>query len=414
MQNKPSVLVISGLFPDPSRPIYGIFVKNQVDYQRFLCKQVVVVPVRIFPPAVIWAKIIHPLEFLHSLQQWYLSVKRIPSLGRLDDIPTYYPWYSSLPRQLIGTWGWFAYPFLVRLLRLLHQKHQFDIIHAHFALPEGVIALLLQKKMNIPFVVSIHGADLTYAVRQNSLNRYILRMVFSHAQAVLVNSMKTAQEVGYYCDSPEKIFVVRLGANPPIEAEKFIKKERSSLYILSVAHLEERKGHKYLLNAMQILLQDGYDVSCIIVGSGPEEQSLRSLSIELGISDHVIFEGSKSHDDVWPFFSNCDIFVLPSWDEAFGLVYIEALSMGKPVVGCEGEGGPEDLRKLGDCIEMIKPRDVTTLVQALKKLIDNPERRQKMGQVGVEIVRKYYSWEQTAASTLEIYQQIINNYRTRI
>jgi len=414
MKNRPSVLVISSLFPDPSHPIFGIFVKNQVYYQRFLCNQVVVVPVRVFPPAMIWAKMIHPLQFLRALKRWYLSVMEIPHHGSMNEIPVYYPRYSSLPRQFIGTWGWFAYPFLVGLLISLHRKHRFEIIHAHYAMPEGVIAWLLQKWMKIPFVITIHGGDLTYAVKQNFLNRLILRKIFSHAGAVLANSAKTAREIAFYCNSPEKIFTVRLGANPPSQSVAVGEETRTGLQLLSVGFLDKRKGHKYMLNAMQILLQDGYDVDYIIVGDGPEEKKLRSLSIELGISERVIFEGYKSHGDVWPFFSNCDIFVLPSWDEAFGLVYIEALSMGKPVVGCEGEGGPEDLRKLGDCIEMVKPKDVTTLVQALKKLIDNPERRQKMGQVGMEIVRRYYSWEQTATNTLKIYQQTIENYRTRI
>ena len=345
---------------------------------------------------------------------WYLQIKETPHQGKLDNIPVYYPRYSSPPRPLIGTWGWFAYPFLKRLLLLLHQKHQFDIIHSHFALPEGVIALLLQKRIKVPFIVSIHGSDLAYAAKQNALNRYVLRKVFSRAEAILVNSAKTSHGVALYCNSPEKIFTVRLGANPPVLPGPAVRKTGTRLHLLSVGYLFKSKGNDYVLKAMQILLRDGYDVGYIIVGSGPEEQHLRSLSAELGISDRVAFEGHKSYDKVWSYYSNCDIFVLPSWSEAFGLVYIEALSMGKPVVGCEGEGGPEDLSKLGDCIELVKPKDVNTLVHALKKLIDNPERCNKMGEIGMEIVRKYYSWEQTASNTLEIYEQAIENYRTRI
>jgi len=412
MQNKPSVLVISGLFPDPSRPVYGIFVKNQVYHQRFLCKQVVVVPVRVFPPAVIWAKIIHPLKFLRALKHWYLSVKRIPNLGRINDIPVYYPRYSSLPRSLIGTWGWFAYPLLVCLLVSLHKKHHFEIIHAHYALPEGVIALLLQKWMQIPFVVTIHGG----VVKQNVLNRYIIRKVFSHAQAILANSAKTAQEIAFYCNCPEKIITVRLGANPPMQIQLAAvdEKDRTGIQLLSVSHLEKRKGHEYILKAMQVLLQDGYDINYVIVGSGVEEKNLNLLCDDLGIRNHVTFKGQIAHDDVWPYFSSCDIFVLPSWDETFGLVYIEALSMAKPAIGCEGEGGPDDLRALGDCIELVKPRDVGSLVYALKKLIDNPERRKEMGEIGIGVVQEYYRWEHTASTTVEIYQQAIEFYQTGI
>jgi len=399
MKDKPSVLVISSLFPDPSRPIFGIFVKNQVYNQRFLCNQVVIVPVRIFPPVEIWKKIIHPRHFLHELRHWYLQVKKIPQYGYLDDIPVYYPRYSSLPRPLIGTWGWFAYPILKKLVFSLHQKDHFDIIHAHYALPEGVIALLLQKWMKVPFVVSIHGADLTYAAKKNELNRFILKRVFISAEFILANSTKTAQEILMYHNEPPKILIVRLGADYPSEKQISTKIKHKKLQILSVGYLIRRKGHGYVIRSLQILTQAGYDIDYVLVGSGPEEQNLRLLCEELGISEHVHFEGSKTHDEVWSYYSSCDIFVLPAWDEAFGLVYIEALSMGKPVIGCQGEGGPEDLKKLGDCIELVKPQDVTTLANALINLINNPERRKQIGEVGRKIVQKYYTGEQTASNT---------------
>jgi glycosyltransferase involved in cell wall biosynthesis len=81
--------------------------------------------------------------------------------------------------------------------------------------------------------------------------------------------------------------------------------------------------------------------------------------------------------------------------------------MGKPVVGCLGEGGPDDLHSLGDCIELVKSHDVPSLAAALKRLIDDPQRRDTMGKTGMEIVRQYYSWEQTAANSMEIYLRVL-------
>ena len=410
-----SVLIISTWFPTPSRPAAGIFVERQTTYLQKECRQVMVVPTRVFPHLRIWKKIFKPGEFARIVAQWKFELDTTPQYREInvdaERLPVYYPRFTSPPRQVsLGVWGYFAYPFMRTLLLRLHQQYKFDLIHAHYALPEGQIANFVQKWMKAPVVISIHGSDLGYAVRANQLNRIMIRKVLRSASAILVNSTKTADGILQYCNSPEKIKLVRLGANPP-PSDVSVASCKKILNILTVGYLIEQKGHAFMLNAIQALIRDGYKLHYTIVGDGPEEQNLRSMCSELGIEDCVSFEGYKSHEDVWPYFSKCDIFALPCWNEAFGLVYIEALTMGKPVIGCWGEGGPDDLHSLGDCIEMVKPRDVASLVEALKRLIDNPERREMMGRIGREIVQQYYSWERTAADSLEIYHQILENYK---
>ncbi|MDQ4076227.1 MAG: glycosyltransferase [Chloroflexota bacterium] len=173
--------------------------------------------------------------------------------------------------------------------------------------------------------------------------------------------------------------------------------------------LVERKGHAYVLKALRRLLDldAGYDLRYVIVGNGPEEENLRALVEVLDLTEIVSFEGYKAHDEVWRYFAACDIFVLPSWDEAFGVVYVEALSQAKPVIGCEGAGGPEDLKALADCVELVKPRDVGSLVHALQRLLDDPARRQQMGKVGQKVVEEYFTWERNAADTMAIYREVV-------
>ena len=410
-----SVLVISSLFPTPSRPAAGIFVERQTTYLQKACRQVVVVPTRVFPHLRIWKSVIRPKEFSKIAAQWKYELNTTPPYREINQneehLPVYYPRFTSPPRNVsLGVWGYFAYPFIYSLLQRLHRQYKFDLIHSHYALFEGHLALLSQKWMRVPFIVSIHGSDLTYAARVNRLNRIMMRDVYQSASAILVNSAQTAEGVKQYCSKPEKIKVVRLGANPPNYDASFAPQTRP-LNILSVGYLEKRKGHAIMLSAVRDLVRAGYKLHYTIVGDGSEEQNLRSISKDLGINNFVSFEGYKSHEDVWSYFAICDIFSLPSWDEAFGVVYIEALSMGKPVVGCRGEGGPEDLHSLGDCIELVKPHDVPDLVLALKRLIDDPQRRDNMGKIGREIVRQHYSWEQTAANTLEIYNQVLKTFK---
>jgi len=415
------VLVISELFPNPSYPAFGIFIERQTHHLRIYCDSIVVAPVRVFPHLRLWKYALNPGRFFAEWKRWRIDLTSIPQKSEVNGIPVYYPHYTSPPKQIFhGTWGFFAYLFLRRQLLALHQQHSFDLIHAHYASPCGVIALLAKRWMRVPVVLSIHGSDLTYTVRQNRLSATIIRWVFNKVDTIIANSTWTKEQIVRYGGDPEKVQIIRyggdpekvqivhLGGNPP-EAIPPTNSPmaRDAIILLSVGYLEERKGHTFMLQAVKRLRNEGYDLRYVIVGDGSQRQSLQAMVETLGIADIVSFEGYKSHSEVWNYFSGCDIFALPSWNEAFGVVYIEALSQGKPVIGCEGEGGPEDLKALGDCIELVKPQNVESLVMALRRLIDDPERRRQMGEIGRRIIAEHFTWQQNAANTWAIYQRAL-------
>ncbi len=409
------VLVLSDLFPDPARPIFGIFVERQVFHLQAACDNVVVVPTRVFPHLRIWKQLLKPRRFLAEWRKWRAELKQIPDRDEVNGICVFYPCYTSLPKQVFhGVWGFFAYFFLRRRLRALHREEPFDLIHAHFASPSGVIALLARRWMKVPVVLSVHGLDVTYTAKQNPLSAAIVRWVFRRVDRILAYSTWTSKQIVRYGGEAAKIQIIRHGANFP---EGFSPDSTMScndsgeMRLLSVGNLLLPKGHAYMLQALRTLLDLGYPLQYEIVGDGPEREKLESLVKTLGLATVVHFAGYKSHRDVWPYFARCDIFVLPSWIEGFGIVFIEALGLGKPVVGCEGTGGPEDLRALGDCIELVKPRNVDSLVQGLKRLLDDPARRQRLGETGRKIVAEYFTWERNAADTLALYKQVLESYR---
>lgn len=407
MNKTPRVLVLSDLFPNPARPAFGIFVERQCHYLQAYCQQVVVAPVRVFPHLRIWGKALKPREFVQKWSEWQGELKATPANREVNGLSVYYPRYTSPPRQgFLGTWGYFAYPFLLPLLRQLHEQHNFDLIHAHYAAPSGTIALLARRWMHVPVVLSVHGYDLAYTIKLNQLNKRIIIDTFEKVDAILANSHQTAQGISNYSIPKSKVHWVPLGANPEISLP-FSSSRKDYFEILTVGYLYKQKGHEFVLKAIADLIKKGYRLRYTIVGDGPEATHLHELTHTLGLDDCVFFEGYKPHDQVWSYFSRCDLFVLPSWNEAFGLVYIEALWMGKPVIGCRGEGGPEDLKALGDCVTLVEPRDVYTLRDAMQKLIDSPHLLHQMGETGQKIVREYYTWEKTAHTTFEIYTQVL-------
>ena len=416
-QARLNVLVLSEYFPNPVKPAFGIFVERQTTHVQAYCNNVVVAPVRVFPHLRLW-KQINPLSRKRvgaGWQKWRDELALIPRQDSINGVPIYYPRYTSLPKQLFhATWGFFAYPFLMRQLRDLHKTYSFDLIHAHYAAPAGIIALLAQRWLNIPIVLSVHGTDVTYTAKQHAVGAAIIRSVFQKVDLIFTNSSWTAKKIVRYGGSAENIRIVRLGGTPdknqllPPSTNK-----TDELVILSVGYIEERKGHRYVLHALQELKKQGYRFRYVIVGNGSKEQEFKQLTKELGLEKQVSFEGYKPHAEVWPYFAECDIFALPSWNEAFGVVYIEALSQGKAIIGCEGQGGPEDLKSLGDCIELVQPKEVESLVQAFKRLIDDPSRRQQVGETGKRLVEQHFTWERNAAHTFELYQQVLETHRAK-
>jgi teichuronic acid biosynthesis glycosyltransferase TuaC len=416
------VLCLSELYPNPVLPALGIFIERQVFHLQPYCDSVVVSPVRVFPHLQLWKQLQRPGQFGEEWRKWRANLARIPNSGAVNGVPVFYPRYTSLPKQLFhGLWGFFAYPFLKRQLIALHREQPFDLIHAHYASPCGVIALQAQRWMHVPIVLGIHGSDVTYTAKQKPIGAAVIRWAFQRADAIIANSAWTARQIVRYGGEAPKVQIVRYGGNPAQaqvaraggnvdrESREYKSQEQhGTIKLLSIGNLYRSKGQAYVLRALRRLLDMGYALEYVIVGDGPERNRLEALVRELGLENHVRFEGYKSHAEVWPYFAACDIFVLPSWVEGFGVVYIEALGLGKPVIGCEGAGGPEDLKTLGDCIEIVKPQDVESLLQAMRRLLDDPERRKQMGEIGRKIVAEYFSWERNAADTLQIYQRVLD------
>jgi teichuronic acid biosynthesis glycosyltransferase TuaC len=406
-----NVLLLSDLFPNPARPAYGVFVERQVFHQQPYCKQTVVAPVRVFPRSRLWTCWGKPAQCIARWREWWQNLQAIPERAQVKGVEVFYPRYTSPPRQITrALWGHFAYLFIARLLQNLHRIHSFDLIHAHNASPSGGIALLAQRWMKVPVVLTVHGSDVHYIARQNRFSAQVIEWVFCNVDAILTNSRWTLDQIAHYGGDPEKVQIVRLGGDMPggVEIEYDESQDNGPLTLLSVGSLRELKGHAYVLRAVRKLIDQGYNLRYVIVGNGKLRESLERLTDVLGLRESVTFEGHKAHHKVWSYYAACDIFVLPSYPEAFGIVYIEALRMGKPVVGCVGAGGPEDLHTLGDCIELVNPRDVESLVVALRHLLDNPERRQQMGKLGQRIVANHFTWQRTARETLAVYERVLN------
>ncbi len=166
--------------------------------------------------------------------------------------------------------------------------------------------------------------------------------------------------------------------------------------ILYIGGLVERKGVQYLIKAFANLAKENENLRLWIVGDGPQKNFLKNLAKELGIEGKVTFFGWINHSRIAPYFLAADVFVLPSWDEPWGLVINEAMSLSKPVVTTYGVGSCLDLVENGVNGFIVPPKDSETLYMAIKKVISSESLLRNMGENSLEII-KNFTYERMAS-----------------
>jgi len=206
----------------------------------------------------------------------------------------------------------------------------------------------------------------------------------------------------------DKLEVIPNGINPQETLNlNELKNRKNDLIILSVSNLIKIKGLEYNIFAVNKLRKKYPDIKYWIIGSGPEEKRLKNLVLSLGLEQQVLFLGRQSHDEVFKYMLKCSVFSLPSWNEAFGVVYLEAMGCGKPVIGCMGQG-IEDFVEHGKTGFLVNPQDIDSLVEALDYLFSNPFEARKIGKRAKEVVLEQYTWEKNTERTIALYRKVLN------
>lgn len=198
-----------------------------------------------------------------------------------------------------------------------------------------------------------------------------------------------------------------------LDAEDFAAlppRKGSDPTVLFVGGLEPRKGLEYLLHAMEHVIDDLPDARLIAVGKtgfrGTDEWAwFEKLADRLGIAERMEFHESVDQQVLLGFYSECDVLVLPSKTEGWGLSLMEAMACGKPVVASRVGGIPELVRDGTDGI-LVRPGDVRGLADSITKLLRDPELRREMGLRGKERVREF-SWDETAQVALGEYEKAL-------
>ena len=262
-----------------------------------------------------------------------------------------------------------------RALKKLLKKEDIDIIHGHYLFPAGAAAVEVGKKHNIKTYVTAHGSDMFELYKSQPFIRSTIKSVLRDADRVLAvsNALKheiVATGVVGIADKTEiswnSVDINKFSSKKDDSFKKEYKLEDKPI-VLFVGNLIKRKNVDSLLEAKKIANSDYY---LIIVGDGSLYKNLTKKVKDENIQD-VIFTGSR--DDVEKIIPSCDVLILPSFSESFGLVLIEALACGKPVIGSDVGGISEIITS--DVGLLIDPKKVSTIAKAIDKIVNDKNLR---------------------------------------
>ena len=299
---------------------------------------------------------------------------------------------------------------LVYELRELIKRHKIDVVHAHCEFSQ-LYAGLAGKLVGVPTVGTFHRSDLKRY--QPSLVNSLIKLCLSHFVSVSSDRMGVLRE--QLKIPPVRSSVVHGGTEvneiPTSESIADVRKSLSipteQLVLLSLGHLGEIKGHQDTLDSISVLSEQYPDLHLYIAGDGSpaEKQRLLDQIDRLQLQEKVTLLGQILNAPLW--IEACDVFVQPSLEEAFGLVFIEAGAKAKPVVATR-VGGIVDIVEQDKTGFLVPPADPESLAEALKVLLDKQELRKQMGNAAYQRVAKLFSISSMVKSYEEIFSDCLN------
>jgi teichuronic acid biosynthesis glycosyltransferase TuaC len=313
------VLVFTLVFPNPARPLHGIFVLERIRHLAALADIHVVAPL-----------------------PWHLAARRQTGLPEVTPILSVrYPRFWYVPKVLMVLRGFFLFLATVREVGRLRATFDFDLIDAHFAYPDGFAAVLLGRWFRRPVCITLRGTIMQWS--RYPLLRRLCDWAICHAQRVIAvaeNLADRARQGGVPANRIETIAngvdSRRFRSIDHAAARAGLGLPEAGRLFVSVGHLSPRKGFHRVIRSLSRVVETCPDARLAIVGGKGAEQDnsaeLHALVQDLNLTDRVLFVGAQVPDAVALWLGAADAFVLASDFEGCPNVILEAMACGRPVV----------------------------------------------------------------------------------
>lgn len=383
-----NLLIISNSFPNEDNTfVSDIFVKEQINYLRHYFDNVYVV-----------SPVAYGMEHLRKTKH---------SDYQFDNVQVFFPKYINAP--LFWYYGRSLWVDLeARAIASLIKKEvlQFDLIHAHFTWPSGVVAVRLKRSLGVPVVITEHTHKTLYKALQEG-NPYYTNTWRECDAIIRVNK----KDVPLICDcgvDPSKVYSIANGYDPrkyyPVDKEKARQSlglPRDLKIVLNISRLYEEKGQKHLISAINDIVKDMGDIACYIGGTGPLKDDLEQQIASLNLQQYVKLAGFIPDEQMNLWMNAADIFVLPSLGEGNPTIMFECLGCGKPFVGTRVGGVPEVITS-DDYGLLVEPADPEDLAEKILVALDREWDR--------EAILRYaerFTWENIGRDIIQLYSRVL-------
>jgi len=359
------VLVLSRSYPNRVQPLLGIWVQQMVAATAAYAEARVISPAPWCPP-------------LPRLPEHFAAFRGIERSGEHDGVEVLHPRFvvgpgSTLVRFEAASYLASVLPAVARMRRAF----PFELVHAHFTYPDGVVAAILGKLFRVPVVVTEQAPWRPWLEQDGVVRR---QAVWAARQARFQVAISTAvkDSIEHFTGALENLVVVPDAVDGSVFTLPANGRPRTRNRILFVGAVRPVKGLDILLEAVRLLEQRGRDVELVVIGEGHfdryrrEQARLERLSHELGLSGRVRFVGRKPVSELVGAMQESAALVLPSRAESLGMVLVEALACGTPVVATRC-GGPEDI-VTPEVGVLVPPEDPAALADGITSVLDGGDR----------------------------------------
>ena len=331
---------------------------------------------------------------------------RTPEQAVIDDIPVYYPRYLTLGNageKSLG--GRLLAMAALPVAKKLHKEKPFDVVHAHMLPRDGHAGLIVARKLGVPFALTIHGTDIFHYFIPGKMPWPRNAMIAREADALMAVSNLLMSRVLPYRGEGKISRIVPNGVDLSLVPDVTDNVPRM---VISVGTLKARKCMDRTLEAFARLADEYPDAKLTIVGIGEMESQLKARIAQLGLGDRVEMTGGLPHEQVIQRMAGSDLFVLPSWGEGYGIVYIEAMAAGCISVGAVGEG-IEDTITDGENGFLVPAGDVEEIERVMRSVFENRDQYAALRAKGQRDAKRL-TWARNAETVEAIYLETIDRF----
>ena len=306
----------------------------------------------------------------------------------------------------------------------LARTRRFDVLHAFWPLPHSLLALAGRATSGVPVVSTFFGVELTWMRRQLPFLAPVTRWIARRSDAVTVISNATAAALASV-DTISQPRIIPFGAASfreksgpkAIDIDGYsgaARGSRGEFHLLFVGRLVERKGVVHLIRALRRIDDEG--VVLTVVGDGPLLGPLKEAARDAGLESRVRFTGFIPADGLADELERCDAFALPAVEDAkgdvegLGVVLLEALAHGRPVIASDS-GGIPDIVEDGVTGILVPPGDEEALAQAIRRLRGDPDLAHRLVLQGQAHAERTFSWDAIVGDLNELYADVTTGPR---